>query len=85
MRGGVKAQYFEAYIGQSFTAGTNYSFSLADFNISGITPKGFAWENISGNQAGDNTTMPRWTGTNIVYTPSVSNSSFMRFKGIVFY
>jgi hypothetical protein len=85
MRGGVKSRYFEVTKNQAFAAGTQYVFSLADFGMSDITPKGFAWMNIYGNDRGEESNMPRSNGTNIYYTPSVNNSSVMVFKGVVFY
>lgn len=83
--GGVESRYFEVTKRQAFVANTQYTFSLADFDMSDITPKGFAWMNIYGDNRGDESNTPRWNGTNIVYTPSVNNPTLMVFKGVVFY
>lgn len=85
MWGGVQSRYFEVTKEQAFVAGTQYTFSLADFGMSDITPKGFAWLNVYGNNRGEEANMPRSNGTTIQYTPSVNNSSVVIFKGVVFY
>ena len=82
---GVQSRYFDVSIDQAFVAGTQYTFSLADFGMSDITPKGFAWRDVKGNTNVEEANMPRSNGTTIQYTPSVNNSSFVTFHGVVFY
>ena len=83
--GGVRYKILNKDIAQTFTAGQTYSFSLSEFGLSGISPKGFAWNTIGGNSAIDYESRPILSGSNIVYKPSASNSTHCRFQGIVFY
>jgi hypothetical protein len=85
--GGIRYKYFNKKFDRTFTANTENDFSLSDFGLDGITPKGFAMQVIAGSSNYDSAgaLFYNTVSKKIKYICKASNSSYCEFKGIVFY